>query len=111
MTDEPDPAVIARRYVNLWQRQLSGLAPDPSVSDAAALYLRSLMGLTAPGRTDGTVRGRHGEHRRERSEEHTSEIQSLMRISYAVFGLKKKKIRQHNNATYTIRNGFVNDTS
>src|SRR3546814_4192019 len=27
---------------------------------------------------------------RERSEEHTSELQSLMRISYAVFGLKKK---------------------
>src|SRR3546814_6069521 len=28
---------------------------------------------------------------RYRSEEHTSELQSLMRISYAVFGLKKKK--------------------
>src|SRR3546814_3661280 len=28
---------------------------------------------------------------RERSEEHTSELQSLMRISYAVFCLKKKK--------------------
>src|SRR3546814_9052732 len=32
----------------------------------------------------------------ERSEEHTSELQSLMRISYAVFCLKKKK--QHRNA-------------
>src|SRR3546814_1563118 len=29
--------------------------------------------------------------RGERSEEHTSELQSLMRISYAVFCLKKKK--------------------
>src|SRR3546814_1647636 len=29
-----------------------------------------------------------------RSEEHTSELQSLMRISYAVFCLKKKKIHQ-----------------
>src|SRR3546814_4526453 len=28
---------------------------------------------------------------RDRSEEHTSELQSLMRISYAVFCLKKKK--------------------
>src|SRR3546814_6868702 len=28
-----------------------------------------------------------------RSEEHTSELQSLMRISYAVFCLKKKKVR------------------
>src|SRR3546814_2764097 len=34
-----------------------------------------------------------------RSEEHTSELQSLMRISYAVFCLKKKKIHntRHNN--------------
>src|SRR3546814_8237770 len=30
-----------------------------------------------------------------RSEEHTSELQSLMRISYAVFCLKKKKNRTH----------------
>src|SRR3546814_8329833 len=32
--------------------------------------------------------------RRGRSEEHTSELQSLMRISYAVFCLKKKKRNQ-----------------
>src|SRR3546814_1796682 len=32
-----------------------------------------------------------------RSEEHTSELQSLMRISYAVFCLKKKKRRQISN--------------
>src|SRR3546814_7975102 len=31
-----------------------------------------------------------------RSEEHTSELQSLMRISYAVFCLKNKKNRQKN---------------
>src|SRR3546814_9275005 len=31
-----------------------------------------------------------------RSEEHTSELQSLMRISYAVFCLKKKKKKQKN---------------
>src|SRR3546814_2676986 len=37
-----------------------------------------------------------------RSEEHTSELQSLMRISYAVFCLKKKnhKITLHHNNTY-----------
>src|SRR3546814_10243209 len=34
------------------------------------------------------------EHRL-RSEEHTSELQSLMRISYAVFCLKKKKTKQY----------------
>src|SRR3546814_8220771 len=35
---------------------------------------------------------------RMRSEEHTSELQSLMRISYAVFCLKKKKKIQHTNS-------------
>src|SRR3546814_9470262 len=33
------------------------------------------------------------ENFRQRSEEHTSELQSLMRISYAVFCLKKKKTK------------------
>src|SRR3546814_2620587 len=36
-----------------------------------------------------------------RSEEHTSELQSLMRISYAVFCLKKK-IKQTHNTIYNI---------
>src|SRR3546814_9539294 len=35
--------------------------------------------------------GRRGGAPQARSEEHTSELQSLMRISYAVFCLKKKK--------------------
>src|SRR3546814_3319169 len=37
----------------------------------------------------------------ERSEEHTSELQSLMRISYAVFCLKKKKQSQMKHTHYT----------
>src|SRR3546814_7033675 len=37
--------------------------------------------------------------RRHRSEEHTSELQSLMRISYAVFCLKKKKHKNNNTVT------------
>src|SRR3546814_3319296 len=36
-----------------------------------------------------------GERRVTRSEEHTSELQSLMRISYAVFCLKKKIQNRH----------------
>src|SRR3546814_1458397 len=39
--------------------------------------------------------GKHGVGRR--SEEHTSELQSLMRISYAVFCLKKKHKQQTTN--------------
>src|SRR3546814_21164389 len=38
-----------------------------------------------------------------RSEEHTSELQSLMRISYAVFCLKKKNNKTTNNYTITYK--------
>src|SRR3546814_10079319 len=37
-----------------------------------------------------------------RSEEHTSELQSLMRISYAVFCLKKQKYTQNNTKAEAI---------
>src|SRR3546814_2319507 len=37
-----------------------------------------------------------------RSEEHTSELQSLMRISYAVFCLKKKKQKTHTISAHKI---------
>src|SRR3546814_8588410 len=49
--------------------------------------------------TRGSSPDARSAHRRRsrRSEEHTSELQSLMRISYAVFCLKKKK---HNNSFY-----------
>src|SRR3546814_5257974 len=40
----------------------------------------------------------------ERSEEHTSELQSLMRISYAVFCLKKKKENQKQRHTHEGNN-------
>src|SRR3546814_8946301 len=53
------------------------------------------------------------EFARERSEEHTSELQSLMRISYAVFCLKKKKnkqqIKQHIKYTLKYKNKAMNN--
>src|SRR3546814_7925202 len=50
----------------------------------------------APGIELGRAFWTHAQplHSRRRSEEHTSELQSLMRISYAVFCLKKKPIRR-----------------
>src|SRR3546814_10706522 len=48
---------------------------------------------------------RRAVRRSRRSEEHTSELQSLMRISYAVFCLKKKKNQLHTVITgYTTYN-------
>src|SRR3546814_10148484 len=67
--------------------------------------------VTAAGGEGVAVRVDHGDDaqvqalfeqvRREagRSEEHTSELQSLMRISYAVFCLKKKKRSQQRKTT------------
>src|SRR3546814_9956092 len=57
--------------------------------------VRDLPGLLRPGDVlvfnDTKVIPAQLEGIRGRSEEHTSELQSLMRISYAVFCLKKKK--------------------
>src|SRR3546814_6734464 len=41
---------------------------------------------------------------KDRSEEHTSELQSLMRISYAVFCLNKKKIHSTQNKAHNYNN-------
>src|SRR3546814_5724764 len=62
---------------------------------------------SAAGAADRVAHPRHDEqHRRgrgldPRSEEHTSELQSLMRISYAVFCLKKKKAINTTTCTHT----------
>src|SRR3546814_6285964 len=52
---------------------------------------RARHGAAAAVPPCASVRHRPPSPRRNRSEEHTSELQSLMRISYAVFCLKKKK--------------------
>src|SRR3546814_4358549 len=56
------------------------------------------------GHRDDRRRQHHHTERHQRSEEHTSELQSLMRISYAVFCLKQKTRKPHNspkNIPYT----------
>src|SRR3546814_1732505 len=56
------------------------------------------------------TRARIAANRDRRSEEHTSELQSLMRISYAVFCLKKKttpnKTHKHNSILHTNPNTY-----
>src|SRR3546814_2926379 len=78
-------SVMAMRAAILQQN--SALREAASAASAPA---SPVSGASAPAST--------------RSEEHTSELQSLMRISYAVFCLKKKKntnttrMNQHNQA-------------
>src|SRR3546814_999573 len=50
---------------------------------------RHRIGLLAKQKLQADVDEAHAAAERQRSEEHTSELQSLMRISYAVFCLKK----------------------
>src|SRR3546814_3245191 len=68
---------------------------------------RSRLCLRTPvhARRPAADRGRDAQDRgrEDRSEEHTSELQSLMRISYAVFCLKKQK--------KTINNMFIRKNS
>src|SRR3546814_2661929 len=65
--------------------------PDhPDAAQAGDRAVRpDLLPVLRPGRSDDD--GYRHAPRRARSEEHTSELQSLMRTSYAVFCLKKKK--------------------
>src|SRR3546814_1572442 len=80
----------------------------PQVGRDLAPLLRRTARAQREGRRDRAVLVRHHLDRPEhvdqrhevRSEEHTSELQSLMRISYAVFCLKKKKMQ---TTTYTSR--------
>src|SRR3546814_8720026 len=54
------------------------------------------------GQAHGLSGGRH-----RRSEEHTSELQSLMRISYAVFCLKKNNQFLYSNLFYLFSHIFI----
>src|SRR3546814_6881851 len=80
-------------------------SPCPRVGRAENVQVEGQYGRSA--RADRSVRrrraallhggdGKPGPRHQDRSEEHTSELQSLMRISYAVFCLKKKnsKLKQ-----------------
>src|SRR3546814_1777413 len=67
-----------------WLRRLPGLPLYPALAAAYPviyLYAQNVQEAIPPAEI--------------RSEEHTSELQSLMRISYAVFCLKKKKQTNH----------------
>src|SRR3546814_8640504 len=71
-----------------------------SDAEARSAALSRAAGLHQAGRRSARSLFRHRDDGRggqapgPRSEEHTSELQSLMRISYAVFCLKKKKKKE-----------------
>src|SRR3546814_1397455 len=78
---ESRPYLTLGNLAALWQDDVRRLIGWSSVSQSGyALMAVCVVGLSTSAR----------------SEEHTSELQSLMRISYAVFCLKKKKEKEDN---------------
>src|SRR3546814_1760402 len=98
-------------YTTLFRSAVADPAGADAVGDGPTgrvlHHLHDHRGLRGPGRRQ--LRLVDDEHQRVlsaaaqglRSEEHTSELQSLMRISYAVFCLKKKK--HTHTTTITLR--------
>src|SRR3546814_9445527 len=106
------PADVNRTYADYntqmrmylaWQAYVTGNGPHPGHSRALhpdqSMHCRGLAWDTDDWRTPGfiTLAAEYG-----RSEEHTSELQSLMRISYAVFCLKKKKNKNRRDASSRV---------
>src|SRR3546814_8716795 len=108
MDDEGSARRATRHLIDLGHKRIGFIAGSPEYS----LSRWRIDGWTAEMATAGLATGellvegdftfasgaaaaRQLLDRANRSEEHTSELQSLMRISYAVFCLKKKQI--HNN--------------
>src|SRR3546814_3193381 len=91
----PPRAFIVQIKANQIATHLAkGLAPLYLVAGEEPLVLQeTLDAIRAAARKAGFSEREVLDVERGRSEEHTSELQSLMRISYAVFCLKKKKIQ------------------
>src|SRR3546814_4983366 len=80
-------SALPDRQVGRWLWREVRSCPSLHTSGAARQHIQA-------GHADRHARGVEG-----RSEEHTSELQSLMRISYAVFCLKKKMRNTDKDAT------------
>src|SRR3546814_6219594 len=77
---------LFRSSLDPWTRRSGMITRQPSAATRAAVP--NLIQLTSA-------------FEKSRSEEHTSELQSLMRISYAVFCLKKKKQKKKKHTKLT----------
>src|SRR3546814_3421471 len=89
-------------YTTLFRslRPRDGLAHPRDLAGQPPPRLGRLLPRRLASRDRGVSRGP------QRSEEHTSELQSLMRISYAVFCLKKKKATTTDDVIQTSENVY-----
>src|SRR3546814_4137392 len=94
----PSGAVILPLYARLSQPEQERIfRPQGNARRIVLATNVAETSLTVPGIRYVVDTGLARVKRYSRSEEHTSELQSLMRISYAVFCLKKKNNQQDSN--------------
>src|SRR3546814_5950095 len=93
--------LIAERRQQAESDPLSGLLNRRGFEAAATAALRRCDGERRPAALLIADLDHFKQVNDVRSEEHTSELQSLMRISYAVFCLKKKKHPTSNTSLHT----------
>src|SRR3546814_1024357 len=86
-------------YTTLF-RSVRGAAPDAGQARLFAAVRRLAAFFRSALERSPEIGAATSGHRLKRSEEHTSELQSLMRISYAVFCLKKKTKLITKNTTH-----------
>src|SRR3546814_8586331 len=105
-TDAPqaEDRTIAHAAAHLREAQVRQpvFGADPDRMRLARIQARTKIDIASPSvvrwrRAACGARRARPRGSRDRSEEHTSELQSLMRISYAVFCLKKKKKKKAQN--------------
>src|SRR3546814_10294220 len=92
------------RHLSFRAGQFHGPNPDPHARccrDARPGSIERQRQCTRLARAARRCRNRH------RSEEHTSELQSLMRISYAVFCLKKKMLKLTKTMNTSVLHLFI----
>src|SRR3546814_10766282 len=96
-TDTLFPYTTLFRSEETAERFADAAERAPRVPKRSLVAFRIAVAIAV--RADGHVASLRS-RRRSRSEEHTSELQSLMRISYAVFCLKKKTKPSVKHTTY-----------
>src|SRR3546814_10622890 len=89
-TDTPFPSTTLFRSARAAQQRIGARGAADQIVAGSSRGDDHALSLQGQHRSRALL-GRHRARTGGRSEEHTSELQSLMRISYAVFCLKKKK--------------------
>src|SRR3546814_6313172 len=98
------PSLDMKSRANCWYSPNTAIGSAGAAPVSGALPRRTEAGSKVSTPKGLSVSARVSRIQLRRSEEHTSDLQSLMRNSYAVFCLKKKKQQNPSNKQDTTQN-------